>query len=205
MGHIVSMYSESGVKKRAEAPVGPDLFRRYVSFARRWARPELTDEAHESLVKAYLEMRNMGTAQSITATPRILESLIRISESLTKMELRERVTRADVDEAQRLLKAATYAAAVDPETGKIDMEQLIVGVGAGRRKRAKEIESTLQEILEEKEKGSVLNIDTVRASLNEKMAANKQQLISETEFSAALKAVEEDGRVLRKGKNLEVR
>merc|ERR1712190_679489 len=97
----------------------------------------------------YINLRNMSRAV-ITATPRILESLIRISESLAKMELREKVTVADVDEAIRLLKAATYAAAVDPETGLIDMEQLIVGMGAAKRKRGKELESLFQEILSEK-------------------------------------------------------
>jgi hypothetical protein len=83
-----------------------------------------------------MDLRNQGGSRDvITATPRILESLIRISESLAKMELREEVTAADVEEAVRLIKAATYAAAVDPETGVIDMEMFISGLGAGRRKR----------------------------------------------------------------------
>merc|ERR1719436_375662 len=34
--HLVSMYSESGIKKRKEPPIDSELFRRYVSFARRW-------------------------------------------------------------------------------------------------------------------------------------------------------------------------
>merc|ERR1712187_986099 len=113
--------------------------------------PILTDEASNALIKGDTDHRNQGNSREvITATPRILESLIRISESLAKMELREEVTEADVDEAVRLLKAATYAAAIDPETGLIDMEQLIAGVGAGKRKRHKELESLLEEILVEK-------------------------------------------------------
>jgi len=126
--HLVSMYSETGVKSRPEPPIEAELFRRYVSFARRWVYPQLTDESAESLITGYTDLRNQGTSREvITATPRILESLIRISESVAKMELREEVTPADVEEAIRLMKAATYAAAIDPETGMIDMEQLIVG------------------------------------------------------------------------------
>merc|ERR1712139_601658 len=138
-----------------------DLFQRYVAFARRYVFPVLTEEAQESLVKNYMDLRNQGTSrETITATPRILESLIRISESLAKMELREEVLARDVDEAIRLLKAATYAAAIDPETGLIDMEQLIAGVGAARRKRAKEIESLVQEVLAEKGSGeAMLTVD----------------------------------------------
>merc|ERR1712190_195188 len=145
------MYSESGAKARKNPPVSQELFRQYVSFARRWVYPQLTVEAARSLMTGYTNLRNQGSSDgAITATPRILESLIRISESLAKMELREEVTAADVDEAIRLLKAATYAAAVDPETGLIDMEQLIVGVGAAKRKRAKEIDSFLTDILAER-------------------------------------------------------
>merc|ERR1712176_660293 len=124
------MYSESGAKKRVGPPVEPELFRRYVSFARRYVFPRLSDQAADDLVKAYTDLRNQGsTREVVTATPRILESLIRISEALAKMELRESVTTADVDEAYCLLMAATYAAAIDPETGLIDMEQLITSVG----------------------------------------------------------------------------
>merc|ERR1711920_1077211 len=193
--HLVSMYSESGVARRAAPPIDAELFRRYISFARKWVYPILTDEASSALVKGYTDLRNQGTSrETITATPRILESLIRISESIAKMELRERVTAADVTESIRLLKAATYAAAIDPETGLIDMEQLIVGVGAAKRKRAKEIESLLQEILAEKlaQEGSV-SVDAVKLQLNEMLGEKKEQLASETEFNIALKVAEQQG------------
>merc|ERR1712194_39752 len=108
--HLVSMYSEGGVAARREPPVEVELFRRYVGFAKRYVFPVLTDEASEALIKGYTDLRNQGVSrETITATPRILESLIRISESLAKMELREQVTTADVAEAIRLLKEATYA------------------------------------------------------------------------------------------------
>uniref|UniRef100_A0A7S1A1C7 DNA replication licensing factor MCM4 n=1 Tax=Noctiluca scintillans TaxID=2966 RepID=A0A7S1A1C7_NOCSC len=205
--HLVSMYSESGVGQRTQAIVEPELFRRYVAFARRWVFPVINDEASEALVKAYVSMRNMGSSPgTITATPRILESLVRISESLAKMELREEVTPSDVDEAVRLIRAATYAAAIDPETGLIDMEQLIVGVGAGKRKRAKEIDSLLQEILAAKvAQGDVLTMDSVRSAMNEKLGERKEQLIGDVEFNTALKNAEGEGLVLRKGKTLEAR
>lgn len=142
----------------------------------------------------------------ITATPRILESLIRIAESLAKMELRETVTLADVDEAVRLLKAATYAAAIDPETGLIDMEQLIAGVGAGKRKRAKELESLLEEVLVTKASSDdMLTVDLIRSVMNEKLGEKKEQLLTDFEFNSAMKAVEADGRFVRRGRQIEAR
>jgi len=203
--HLLSMYSESGIRNRVEPEVAPDLFRRYVSFARHWIHPVLSDEAGDALLKGYLDLRNQGSSRdTITATPRILESLIRLSESVCKMELREQVLSSDVDEAIRLLKAATYAAAIDPETGMIDWEQLIVGVGAGKRKRGKEIESLLQEIVaERKASGEVLTVDGVKAVVNERLGDKKEQLVTDFEFNSALRSAEQQGVLRRQGKMLE--
>merc|ERR1712127_489405 len=205
--HLTSMYSVSGVRNKAETPMNPETFRRYVSFARRWVYPQISEEAARELLKGYTNLRNQGTSREmITATPRILESLIRISESVTKMELREEVTVADVDEAIRLLKAATYAAAVDPETGLIDMEQLIVGMGAGKRKRAKELESLVQEILAEAlARDGNMTVDNLKLQVNEKLGERKEQLATESEFGIALRTAEEAGICRRQGRVLEVR
>ena len=56
-------------------------------------------------------------SKTITATPRQLESLIRISQALTKMRLSEVVLCEDVLEATRLMRVATQTAATDPRTG----------------------------------------------------------------------------------------
>jgi len=185
----------------------PEMFRRYVSFARRWVYPALTTEAAEALCKSYIDLRNQGaTPGVITATPRILESLIRISESLAKMELREQVTVADVDEAIRLLKAATYAAAIDPETGLIDMEQLIVGMGAGRRKRIKDIESLIQEIVaERRSSGEPLTVDGLKSIMNERLAERKEHVATDHEFNTALRGAEDEGLLRRQGNQLQFR
>jgi len=205
--HLISMYSESGVKAKVQPQVEPELFRRYVSFAKRWVFPEVSDEAAEALVKSYTDLRNQGSSREvITATPRNLESLIRISESLAKAELREVVLTSDVAEALRLLKVATYAAAVDPETGLIDMEQLIVGVGAARRKRQRDLEALLQEILAERaQSGGMLTVDSIKLVVNEKLGEKKEQLANDAEFFGALRVAEEQGLVRRQGRQIEVR
>merc|ERR1712038_2034186 len=192
--HLTSMYSVAGARAKAAVPIDAEFFRRYVSFAKRWVHPQINDEAAAALVKGYTDLRNQGgTREMVTATPRILESLIRISESVAKMELREEVTSADVDEAIRLLKAATYAAAVDPETGLIDMEQLIVGVGAAKRKRAKEIDSMLQEILAQKLAQDSMSVDALKLLLNEMLGEKSQQLASDAEVRIALRTAEQAG------------
>lgn len=60
-------------------------------------------------------MRKSGSSRKvITATPRQLESLIRMSESLARMRLSEFVEVVDVEEAVRLMKVAMQQAATDP-------------------------------------------------------------------------------------------
>jgi DNA replication licensing factor MCM4 len=52
-------------------------------------------------------MRSLGNSKkTITATPRQLESMIRIAEALAKMRLSDTVDKQDVEEAVRLIKTA---------------------------------------------------------------------------------------------------
>merc|ERR1711971_1440705 len=60
--HLVSMYSESGAKARKNPPVSLELFRQYVSFARRWVHPQLSDESARSLLTGYTNLRNQGSS-----------------------------------------------------------------------------------------------------------------------------------------------
>jgi DNA replication licensing factor MCM4 len=90
--------------------------------------PKISEGAESELISAYVEMRKQGTSsKTITATPRQLESLIRISEALAKMEFSETVDVRHVKEAVRLMHVATKRAALDPVTGLIDMDMLTTG------------------------------------------------------------------------------
>jgi DNA replication licensing factor MCM4 len=67
----------------------------------------LTETASNQLINEYLAMRNMGNAKkTITATPRQLESMIRIAEAIAKMRLAAEVDTKDVSEAVNLIKQA---------------------------------------------------------------------------------------------------
>lgn len=108
-----------------------DMLRRFIAYAKRVCTPVLSDEAGAALVKRYVAMRKRGQTQNtITATTRQLESMIRLSESLAKMRLSTIVSLEDVDEAYRLMEVATYAAALDPLTGCIDMDLINTGRGS---------------------------------------------------------------------------
>lgn len=77
---------------------------------------EISDDAERELIEGYLEMRRMGgNAKTITATPRQLESLIRLSEALARMKWARVVERSDVAEAIRLMKASAVGVGLVPQ------------------------------------------------------------------------------------------
>lgn len=85
-------------------------------------------------------MRNRGNAsKTITATPRQLESMIRISEALAKMRLSKFVEKRDVEEAVRLINHALQQAATDPNTGEINMDIITTGQIKTSKERLKAI------------------------------------------------------------------
>jgi len=203
--HLIGMYAEERRTSVAKAPIEKEMFKRYIAFARRWCYPELTSEASDKLISGYLELRRMGSStNAITATPRHLEAFIRISETIAKMELREEVTADDVDEAIRLVKAATYQAVTDPTTGLIDMEALVTGVGAAKRQRLADIEVAIREALD-KEASDTISVDAVKRYVNEKFANRNERLVEEADFQKALESLQREGRLVRRGRDTLVR
>lgn len=99
------------------------------------------------LVQEYVKMRSMGNnKKTITATPRQLESLIRVCESLAKMRLSEWVEKRDLDEAVRLIKNALQQSATDPTTGEINMDIITTGNTQTSAERLKKICDFIKEL-----------------------------------------------------------
>lgn len=152
--HLVGLYYET--PNVTQPPMDQELLRDYIEYARTNIHPEISDEASEQLIASYLEMRNPtgsnggnnGT-RTISATPRQLESLIRLSEGLSKMRYSYWVTRADVLEAVRLMRVATQAAATDPRTGRIDMDMITTGRSAVNRQMEEQLALGIKELLTE--------------------------------------------------------
>ncbi|MED6181332.1 DNA replication licensing factor, mcm4 component [Stylosanthes scabra] len=112
----------------------------YVSYARKHIHPQLSDEAAEELTRGYVDIRRRGnfpgsSKKVITATPRQIESLIRLSEALARIRFSDWVEKRDVMEAFRLLEVAMQQSATDHSTGTIDMDLITTGVSASERMR----------------------------------------------------------------------
>lgn len=78
------------------------ILKDYLTYAKTSIHPHLGEEAGQALIQAYVEMRQVGSSRGqVSAYPRQLESLIRLSEAHARMRLSEVVEVADVEEARR--------------------------------------------------------------------------------------------------------
>ena len=150
--HLVALHYEVPPESRRSV-IPAKLLRDYIAYARATCMPSMSNAAAESIVNSYVEMRQMGSVGSVkekvvTATPRQLEGLIRIAESLAKMQLAQEVTREHVEEAYRLIKVAMQQSATDPRTGKIDMDLIQTGVSASTRSARKQLAQELTALLQ---------------------------------------------------------
>lgn len=107
--HVVALHADG-----AEDPEALDVatLRAYVTYARRIS-PTLSPDAAARLSRFYVAVRAeaaTGTRGPIPITVRQLESLVRLSEALARMELTAVVTAAHVDEAIRLFQVSTMRA-----------------------------------------------------------------------------------------------
>lgn len=100
-----------------------EQLQRYIRFAKTF-RPEFTDEARETLVEKYKELRAddaQGGAgkNSYRITVRQLESMIRLSEAIAKVNCVEEITPEFVIEAYNLLRQSI----ISVEHDDIEMEE----------------------------------------------------------------------------------
>lgn len=152
--HLVALHYENYEVSKQDA-LDLQTLTAYITYARQHVHPTLSDEAAEDLINGYVEMRQKGnfpgsSKKVITATPRQLESMIRISEALARMRFSEVVEKVDAAEAVRLLDVALQQSATDHATGTIDMDLITTGVSASERIRRANLLAALRELIADK-------------------------------------------------------
>eukprot|EP01117_Protostelium_nocturnum_P015574 TRINITY_DN6057_c0_g2_i1.p1 TRINITY_DN6057_c0_g2~~TRINITY_DN6057_c0_g2_i1.p1 ORF type:complete len:873 (+),score=313.57 TRINITY_DN6057_c0_g2_i1:103-2721(+) len=189
--HIVSLYfrDEQRVDNR-ERIIPSDLLMHYISYAKRYVHPKISEECVDDLVKSYTDMRKLGgNKKTITATPRQLESMIRLSEAHAKMRLSDVVEKQDVAEAARLIRSALQQAAMDPTTGTIDMDLITTGHSATFRSRLAVLTKELRNLINSKvSPNATIKFDVLFKSMSEQSAVE----IPQNEFKDALRSLVEE-------------
>ncbi|XP_071174177.1 DNA replication licensing factor mcm4-A-like [Mytilus galloprovincialis] len=186
--HLVSLYFQSEEEEH-EDQMDMGILKDYITYAKRFINPKISEEAGQAFVEAYVMMRKVGSGRGqISAYPRQLESLIRLAEAHARMRYCTTVELADVEEAKRLYKEALKQAAVDPSTGKIDVTILTTGISGAARKRKAEITQSLKKLI--KEKGKVPTLK--QPKLLEEFKERSDFPVTKDMFEDALKELQDE-------------
>lgn len=195
--HLVSLYYATP-EDEEDTLFDMSVLRDYLAYSREHIHPTLSDEAQQRLVQAYVDMRKIGAGRGqISAYPRQLESLIRLSEAHAKVRLSLLVEVSDVEEAWRLHREALKQSATDPLSGKIDVGILTTGLSTAARKKRAELVASIKENL--KKKGKLPTVGYQKLFMEIKDAS--QILITREQFEDALKELQDEGIVVVVGKN----
>uniref|UniRef100_H2ZKX3 DNA replication licensing factor MCM4 n=1 Tax=Ciona savignyi TaxID=51511 RepID=H2ZKX3_CIOSA len=223
--HLVSLYHRTQEEEEVDV-MDADVLKDYIAYARAFIKPRLTEDAGQELVQrnlphicgcnwgenvkiqqpAYVEMRKGGGSGSkggVTAYPRQLESLIRLSEAHAKSRLSVKVERLDVQEALRLYREALKQSATDPRTGIVDISILTTGMSATARKRQEELKGALKQLIDQ-DKGrggqGTKTGPTMRCrSLLDRWRSQTDQIITQAMFDEAVRALQDDEVLVRTG------
>merc|ERR1719431_876357 len=121
--HVMGVHMNA-FAQRQENLEGDELslqqLKKYIMFARSRCGPRLSESAGERLRDRYVRMRGgvfehekqSGKRNAIPITVRQLEAIIRMSESLAKMQLQAFATEQHVEESLRLFQVSTLDAAM---------------------------------------------------------------------------------------------
>lgn len=144
--HILSSRHFGG--EEATPVITNDLFKKYVSYARKNFHPKLSREAGDEIKNFYLSLRERSGEESpISITPRQYEALIRMAEASAKIQLRNDVTKEDALRAINLMKASLRQFGFEPGTGQIDIDRAEgARATASQRSRIRVVLDILEEL-----------------------------------------------------------
>ncbi|CAG9860618.1 unnamed protein product [Phyllotreta striolata] len=114
--HIMSVHMSAGEisQEPKEGEMSLEFIKKFINFCRTRCGPRLNKTSGDKLVTRYVNMRSnthSDKKHSIPITVRQLEAVIRISESLAKMQLQPFASEAHIEEALRLFQVSTLDAA----------------------------------------------------------------------------------------------
>jgi DNA replication licensing factor MCM5 len=120
--HIMNVHMNAGqvIQEPKDGELSLEFIKKYINYCRTRCGPRLNAEAGDKLKRKYVMMRSGANQHekeadrrnAIPITVRQLEAVIRISESLAKMQLLPFATESHVNEAIRLFQVSTLDAAM---------------------------------------------------------------------------------------------
>ena len=129
-----------------DAEIDKQQLRRYVAYAKKNVRPDLTQEASDKIQEFYVSMRSSGDEDSVPITARQLEAMVRIAEASARAQLKDEVEEEDAQRAIDILTYTLEQVGMDPETGDFDIDRIESGVSSSQRNRIQTIKHLIDEL-----------------------------------------------------------
>ncbi|VDK83146.1 unnamed protein product [Litomosoides sigmodontis] len=170
--HLVSLYYRESNDDDCEL-LDLALLRDYIGYARSYVNPILDEASSRCLIDKYLQMRKAGSGfGQVSAYPRQLESLIRLSEAHAKIRLSSIVSVQDVEDAYRLQSA------VDPSTGRVDINILAAGISTTTRQVIDQLAEAIRGELSQRQ-GTLISLKQLMQRLRQNDLSFTRELFDE--------------------------
>lgn len=141
--------------------IPPQLLRKYVGYARKYVHPKIGPDAAKVLQDFYITLRKQHQGMDSTPiTTRQLESLIRLTESRARLELREVATKEDAEDVIEIMKYSMIDTYSD-QFGSLDFLRSQHGSGMSGRSKPKKFVGALQKV-SERTYNSIFTIQQMR-------------------------------------------
>lgn len=138
-----------------EPDVPPDLFRKYVAYARKNCNPVMTQEAKEYLENFFVEIRGQADeGEAIPVTARKIEALVRLSESAARIRLSDTVEIEHAKRARGIVMESLKEVGYDEKAGEFDADLMESNQSTSQRQRRNQILKVIEENTEHGEEGA---------------------------------------------------
>ena len=143
--------------------IEPKLFRKYIAYAKRNSFPLLSDEAKETLIEYYLNLRKLADSNKpVPVTARQLEALVRLAEGSARIRLSHTIEQSDAERVIRIVDTCLRQVAYDAETGSFDIDKWV----SGTTKRSRDLIRAIKEVIREVgEEGGAAQVERVIEAL----------------------------------------
>ena len=161
------------IKRRAlveESILTPDLVKKWIIMAQKIV-PEMTDEVADFMKEKYVSIRNRNKKtktdeeryKAVPISARQLQAMIRLSQALTKLQLRDKITKKNAEFAVNLVISSLELIGVDPETGEMDIQMLETGMPASKKNKIAHV----TDIFYHMDKSSSISFDDIAKTVGE--------------------------------------
>ena len=168
--------------------IEPNLFRKYIAYAKRNCFPVMSEEAQKEIKKFYVELRSVREVGGpIPVTARKLEALVRLAEASAKVRLSDVVEKRDAERVIKLVRSSLEKVGIDPETGIFDATVIEMGKSRNQFDRVKIIRSIIEKLTGEHPKDGAPILDIIERA--------KESGIGDTQTEHMIKKMSESGEI----------